>query len=148
MLWLMFGMTTDSNNVQVHSDDDKENKMFAANAPSDPKSTPEDFVTSSPNPEHGSDHEGQQSAFIGAQVDESQQSYLECSRPIYGVNLSHLKEEEQEEGKGDNCASAPKFEELDHATEEALQYRLLLLANNEVDKMSDKKEWCDSSKGL
>jgi hypothetical protein len=51
----LFGMRTNSNNGQVPSDDDKENEMFAANAPSDPKSTPEDFVTSSPNPEQGSD---------------------------------------------------------------------------------------------
>jgi hypothetical protein len=51
-----------------------------------------------------------------------------------------MKEEEQEEGDGDSCASAPKFEELDDATKEALQYQLLLLANNEVDKMSIKKE--------
>jgi hypothetical protein len=33
----LFGMTTNSNNYQVPSDDDKENEMFAANAPSDPK---------------------------------------------------------------------------------------------------------------
>jgi hypothetical protein len=84
--------------------------------------------------------EGRQSAFFPAQVDESQLSYLECSGPVYGVNLSHLKEEEQEEGEGNSCASAPKFEELNDATEEALQDRLLLLANNKVDKMSNKKK--------
>jgi hypothetical protein len=48
-------MTRNSNNGQIRSDDDKENKMFAANAPSNPKSTSEDFVPSSPNPEQGSD---------------------------------------------------------------------------------------------
>jgi hypothetical protein len=51
-----------------------------------------------------------------------------------------MKEEEQEQGNGDSCASATKFEDLGDATKKALQDRLLLLANNEVDKMSDKRE--------
>jgi hypothetical protein len=34
----------------------------------------------------------------------------------------------------------PKFEDLGNAAKEALQDQLLLLANSEVDKMSDEKE--------
>jgi hypothetical protein len=38
------------------------------------------------------------------------------------VNLSHVKQEQQQEGDGgDSCASASEFEVLGDATEEALQ---------------------------
>jgi hypothetical protein len=108
-----------------------------------PISTPIDSTVNNVE-KHEETHEDLQTAFFRAQVDEPQLPYLECSRPVYGENLLHLKEEEEEEeeeeGKGNSCASAAEFEELDDATEEALQDRLLLLANNEVDKMSNKKE--------
>jgi hypothetical protein len=87
------------------------------------------------------DHqERQSSAILCDQADDLSQPYLECSRPIYGVNLCHLKEEEEEQGDGDSCASAPEFDDLGNATEEAVHERLLLLASNEDDKMSDKRE--------
>jgi hypothetical protein len=80
-------------------------------------------------------------------LEDPHQPYLECSRPLNGVNLSHVKQEEQEEGDGSySCASASEFEVLGDATEEALQDRHFLLANNEDDKMSDGREnkLCDN----
>jgi hypothetical protein len=186
----MFGITTNSNDGHVRSDDDKENQMPTTNAPSHPEAPPEDspeeVLMTSPPPSAGEQQGGddlttadagvsrlpprqlfcpsinstpssistadapridltverQSAVFRDDQEDEEDpnQPYLECSKPEHGVNLSHLKEEEQEQGDGDSCASAPEFEDIGDATEEALQDRLLLLANNEVDKMSDKRE--------
>jgi hypothetical protein len=48
-------MAKNSNNGPICSNHDKENNMSAANAPSNPNSTPETFVAFSPNPEQGSD---------------------------------------------------------------------------------------------
>ena len=76
-----------------------------------------------------------------AAEDHPDQPYMDCATPLQDVNLFHVKEEKEEEGDGgDSCASAAEFEDLGDATEEALQDRLLLLAKNEVDEMSDRKE--------
>jgi hypothetical protein len=104
-------------------------------------STPSSIATATPRIDSNANvldllNEARHSAVL----DDPNQPYLECSRPIAGVNLSHIKEEEEELGDGDSCASAPEFEDIGEATEEALQDRLLLLAKNEVDEMSDNRE--------
>jgi hypothetical protein len=67
--------------------------------------------------------------------------YMNSSMLLQDVNLYHVKQEQEEQGNGgDSCASAAEFEDLGDATEEALQDRLFLLANHEVDELSETKE--------
>jgi hypothetical protein len=87
-------------------------------------------------------HQPRQSSTVRDQVaeDPTNQPYMDCSTLLHDVNLCHVKQEEEEQGDSDSCASAAKFEDLGDATKQALQDQLLLLANNEVDEMSGKKE--------
>ena len=87
-------------------------------------------------------HQPRQSATVRGEVAEDpNQPYMNCTSALIDVNLLHVKQEEQELGDdGDSCASAAEFADLGDATEEALQDRLFLLGNNEVDEMGDTRE--------
>jgi hypothetical protein len=76
-----------------------------------------------------------------AVIEDPNHPCINSSMLVEDVNLCHVKQEREEQGDGgDSCASAAEFEDLGDATEEALQDRLSMLANHEVDELSETKE--------